>query len=101
MATILRYTVNSSSRTKLNGESSAPGNYGVRNEGPYPVALQYKNDADTNPVSTNSGPSSVLILSPGERIYIHLEDGTGAADDLCATCTVDSVTSTVRVWSAF
>lgn len=101
MASILHYSIGSSTRTKISGELYAAGLYGVRNEGPYPAALQYKNDADTSAVSANSGPGSVLILDVGEVIYIHLEDGSTSADDLCASCVVDSVTTNIRIWSAF
>jgi hypothetical protein len=98
MAAISKFTINSSSRTKLTGDSS--GEHGVKNEGPYPVALQYKNDADSGAITALSA-GYVMILAPGETVYMHAEDGSTSADDLCATCIVDSQTSTVRIWSAY
>ncbi len=98
MSVISKFSVNSSGRTKLIGD--AAGIFGVKNEGPFPAALQYKNDADSGAITSLSA-GYVFVLDVGETVYMHLEDGSGSADDLCATCIVDSNTTSIRVWSAY
>ena len=100
MASIQRITVNYTTRTKITGDVA--GLHGIKNEGSFPTALQYKNDADTVAIVGTVVPSGyVYVLAPGETVYMHLEDGSGAADDLCASCIIDSNTTIIRVWSAY
>lgn len=100
VASIQRVTVNYSSRTKLTGDIA--GSHGIKNEGSFPAALQYKNDSDSGAIVGTIVPAGyVYVLAPGETIYMHLEDGSGAEDDLCASCIIDSNTTTIRIWSAF